>query len=167
MVQGLTRFATEKYKKGASNITNRFMHLTNYSVNKKYASAPPVREGGAWGAAVSDKMSACSPLAQGRYAGLCGWRLPPAVGGWRLAVGGQLTFVGGQQPVSPQHNATRHHRCFRLFCLRRGIVLWPDVLPERRGPQGSPRRARPRTVPTGRPRSQVSELRQEHRRGRG
>eukprot|EP01063_Lacrimia_lanifica_P012756 TRINITY_DN19456_c0_g1_i1.p1 TRINITY_DN19456_c0_g1~~TRINITY_DN19456_c0_g1_i1.p1 ORF type:complete len:1080 (+),score=296.37 TRINITY_DN19456_c0_g1_i1:54-3293(+) len=32
---GLVRFATEKLKKGESHLSNRFMHLTNYSVNKK------------------------------------------------------------------------------------------------------------------------------------
>eukprot|EP00698_Gefionella_okellyi_P008659 TRINITY_DN2158_c0_g2_i1.p1 TRINITY_DN2158_c0_g2~~TRINITY_DN2158_c0_g2_i1.p1 ORF type:complete len:849 (+),score=153.41 TRINITY_DN2158_c0_g2_i1:69-2615(+) len=32
--EGLTRFGTHKYKKGAKHIANRFMHLTNFSVNK-------------------------------------------------------------------------------------------------------------------------------------
>eukprot|EP01065_Artemidia_motanka_P004311 TRINITY_DN12059_c0_g1_i1.p1 TRINITY_DN12059_c0_g1~~TRINITY_DN12059_c0_g1_i1.p1 ORF type:complete len:1007 (+),score=239.48 TRINITY_DN12059_c0_g1_i1:55-3021(+) len=34
---GLVRFATEKYKRGESHLQNRYMHLTNYSVNKKSA----------------------------------------------------------------------------------------------------------------------------------
>ena len=29
------RFATVRYDQGAKNIRNQFMHLTNYSVNKK------------------------------------------------------------------------------------------------------------------------------------
>eukprot|EP00079_Xenopus_tropicalis_P028542 XP_012823512.1 PREDICTED: tubulin polyglutamylase TTLL5 isoform X1 [Xenopus tropicalis] len=33
--EGLTRFATAKYDRAAKNIKNQFMHLTNYSVNKK------------------------------------------------------------------------------------------------------------------------------------
>ncbi|XP_029454256.1 LOW QUALITY PROTEIN: tubulin polyglutamylase TTLL5 [Rhinatrema bivittatum] len=33
--EGLSRFATVKYDKAAKNIKNQFMHLTNYSVNKK------------------------------------------------------------------------------------------------------------------------------------
>ncbi|XP_074641434.1 tubulin polyglutamylase TTLL5-like isoform X2 [Tubulanus polymorphus] len=33
--EGLTRFATVKYDKGAKNLRNHCMHLTNYSVNKK------------------------------------------------------------------------------------------------------------------------------------
>nr|XP_033807183.1 tubulin polyglutamylase TTLL5 isoform X2 [Geotrypetes seraphini] len=33
--EGLARFATVKYDKAARNIKNQFMHLTNYSVNKK------------------------------------------------------------------------------------------------------------------------------------
>ncbi|KAG8448959.1 hypothetical protein GDO86_015867 [Hymenochirus boettgeri] len=33
--EGLTRFATAKYDRTAKNIKNQFMHLTNYSVNKK------------------------------------------------------------------------------------------------------------------------------------
>eukprot|EP01004_Peranema_trichophorum_P011128 NODE_998_length_2193_cov_39.142029_g852_i0.p1 GENE.NODE_998_length_2193_cov_39.142029_g852_i0~~NODE_998_length_2193_cov_39.142029_g852_i0.p1 ORF type:complete len:651 (-),score=107.31 NODE_998_length_2193_cov_39.142029_g852_i0:239-2098(-) len=33
--EGLCRFATTKYKKGESHLKERFMHLTNYSVNKK------------------------------------------------------------------------------------------------------------------------------------
>lgn len=32
--EGLTRFSTHKYKKGSKHITNRYMHLTNFSVNK-------------------------------------------------------------------------------------------------------------------------------------
>eukprot|EP00762_Andalucia_godoyi_P004525 ANDGO_05127.mRNA.1 Tubulin polyglutamylase ttll-4 len=32
---GLTRFSTAKYSKSAKTIKNRFMHLTNYAVNKK------------------------------------------------------------------------------------------------------------------------------------
>ena len=32
---GLVRFATEKLKKGDAHLGNRFMHLTNYSVNRK------------------------------------------------------------------------------------------------------------------------------------
>jgi len=34
---GLCRFATEKYKRGESHLGNRYMHLTNYSVNRKSA----------------------------------------------------------------------------------------------------------------------------------
>ncbi|KAK3563781.1 hypothetical protein QTP86_034507, partial [Hemibagrus guttatus] len=40
--EGLTRFATVKYDHAVKNIKNQFMHLTNYSVNKKssdYVSA--------------------------------------------------------------------------------------------------------------------------------
>ncbi|XP_072555361.1 tubulin polyglutamylase TTLL5 isoform X4 [Paramormyrops kingsleyae] len=33
--EGLSRFATVKYDRSAKNIRNQFMHLTNYSVNKK------------------------------------------------------------------------------------------------------------------------------------
>ncbi|XP_078516056.1 tubulin polyglutamylase TTLL5 isoform X4 [Lissotriton helveticus] len=33
--EGLARFATVRYDKAAKNIKNQFMHLTNYSVNKK------------------------------------------------------------------------------------------------------------------------------------
>ncbi|XP_041131873.1 tubulin polyglutamylase TTLL5 isoform X3 [Polyodon spathula] len=33
--EGLTRFATVKYDRATKNIKNQFMHLTNYSVNKK------------------------------------------------------------------------------------------------------------------------------------
>lgn len=33
--EGLARFATVKYDRTSKNIKNRFMHLTNYSVNKK------------------------------------------------------------------------------------------------------------------------------------
>ncbi|XP_075048148.1 tubulin polyglutamylase TTLL5 isoform X2 [Mixophyes fleayi] len=33
--EGLTRFATVRYDRTARNIKNQFMHLTNYSVNKK------------------------------------------------------------------------------------------------------------------------------------
>ncbi|XP_040189122.1 tubulin polyglutamylase TTLL5 [Rana temporaria] len=33
--EGLTRFATVRYDRTAKNIKNQFMHLTNYSVNKK------------------------------------------------------------------------------------------------------------------------------------
>ncbi|XP_062824401.1 tubulin polyglutamylase TTLL5 isoform X4 [Anolis carolinensis] len=33
--EGLARFATVRYDQGAKNIKNQFMHLTNYSVNKK------------------------------------------------------------------------------------------------------------------------------------
>ncbi|XP_078263150.1 tubulin polyglutamylase TTLL5 [Rhinoraja longicauda] len=33
--EGLTRFATVKYDRGNRNIKNQFMHLTNYSINKK------------------------------------------------------------------------------------------------------------------------------------
>ncbi|XP_032883367.1 tubulin polyglutamylase TTLL5 isoform X2 [Amblyraja radiata] len=33
--EGLTRFATVKYNRGSRNIKNQFMHLTNYSINKK------------------------------------------------------------------------------------------------------------------------------------
>ncbi|XP_072350544.1 tubulin polyglutamylase TTLL5 isoform X1 [Scyliorhinus torazame] len=33
--EGLTRFATVKYDRATRNIKNQFMHLTNYSINKK------------------------------------------------------------------------------------------------------------------------------------
>ncbi|XP_072424073.1 tubulin polyglutamylase TTLL5 isoform X2 [Chiloscyllium punctatum] len=33
--EGLTRFATVKYDRATKNIKNQFMHLTNYSINKK------------------------------------------------------------------------------------------------------------------------------------
>ncbi|XP_040267763.1 tubulin polyglutamylase TTLL5 isoform X2 [Bufo bufo] len=33
--EGLTRFATVRYDRAAKNIKNQFMHLTNYSVNKR------------------------------------------------------------------------------------------------------------------------------------
>uniref|UniRef100_A0A3Q4M9M6 Tubulin--tyrosine ligase-like protein 5 n=1 Tax=Neolamprologus brichardi TaxID=32507 RepID=A0A3Q4M9M6_NEOBR len=33
--EGLARFATVKYDRTSKNIKNTFMHLTNYSVNKK------------------------------------------------------------------------------------------------------------------------------------
>ena len=33
--EGLTRFSTEKYNKSSRFVNNRFMHLTNYSINKK------------------------------------------------------------------------------------------------------------------------------------
>uniref|UniRef100_A0A8D0H9Y2 Tubulin--tyrosine ligase-like protein 5 n=1 Tax=Sphenodon punctatus TaxID=8508 RepID=A0A8D0H9Y2_SPHPU len=33
--EGLARFATVRYDQGAKNVKNQFMHLTNYSVNKK------------------------------------------------------------------------------------------------------------------------------------
>ncbi|XP_036062222.1 tubulin polyglutamylase TTLL5 isoform X7 [Onychomys torridus] len=33
--EGLARFATVRYDQGSKNIRNQFMHLTNYSVNKK------------------------------------------------------------------------------------------------------------------------------------
>ncbi|XP_063302272.1 tubulin polyglutamylase TTLL5-like [Pelobates fuscus] len=36
--EGITRFATRKYKLTKENMNNRFVHLTNYSVNKKSAS---------------------------------------------------------------------------------------------------------------------------------
>jgi tubulin polyglutamylase TTLL4 len=32
---GLVRFATEKYSTNSKNLKKRFMHLTNFSVNKK------------------------------------------------------------------------------------------------------------------------------------
>ena len=32
---GLARFATQKYSNNLKNIDKRFVHLTNYSVNKK------------------------------------------------------------------------------------------------------------------------------------
>jgi tubulin polyglutamylase TTLL6/13 len=31
---GLARFATDEYQPGPSNISNLFMHLTNYAINK-------------------------------------------------------------------------------------------------------------------------------------
>lgn len=36
--EGLTRFATEKYKKGIRHLGNQCMHLTNYSVNRRSAN---------------------------------------------------------------------------------------------------------------------------------
>ena len=36
--EGLTRFATVKFDKANRNISNNFMHLTNYSVNKRSLS---------------------------------------------------------------------------------------------------------------------------------
>jgi tubulin polyglutamylase TTLL4 len=33
--EGLTRFATEKYSTNMSSLKKRFVHLTNYSVNKR------------------------------------------------------------------------------------------------------------------------------------
>lgn len=36
--EGLARFATQKYTNKSSKISNRYMHLTNYSVNKKSAA---------------------------------------------------------------------------------------------------------------------------------
>ena len=33
--EGLVRFATEKYTNNVSSLKKRFIHLTNYSVNKK------------------------------------------------------------------------------------------------------------------------------------
>lgn len=33
--EGLVRFATEKYTTNISSLKKRFIHLTNYSVNKK------------------------------------------------------------------------------------------------------------------------------------
>ncbi|CAH2302023.1 tubulin polyglutamylase TTLL5 isoform X2 [Pelobates cultripes] len=36
--EGITRFATEKYELTEKTLSNRFMHLTNYSVNKESAS---------------------------------------------------------------------------------------------------------------------------------
>jgi tubulin polyglutamylase TTLL4 len=33
--EGLVRFATEKYSTNPKNLKKRFVHLTNYSVNKK------------------------------------------------------------------------------------------------------------------------------------
>ena len=33
--EGLARFATEKYNGGNQDTTNMFIHLTNYSINKK------------------------------------------------------------------------------------------------------------------------------------
>ena len=32
--EGLTRFATEKYSTNISELTKKYIHLTNYSVNK-------------------------------------------------------------------------------------------------------------------------------------
>eukprot|EP01028_Stygiella_incarcerata_P011758 TRINITY_DN682_c0_g1_i1.p1 TRINITY_DN682_c0_g1~~TRINITY_DN682_c0_g1_i1.p1 ORF type:complete len:743 (-),score=169.19 TRINITY_DN682_c0_g1_i1:2257-4239(-) len=32
---GLVRFSTQKYRRGSKSLKNRFMHLTNYSVNRK------------------------------------------------------------------------------------------------------------------------------------
>ncbi len=36
--EGLVRFATEKYSTNAKTLKKRFVHLTNYSVNKKALS---------------------------------------------------------------------------------------------------------------------------------
>jgi tubulin polyglutamylase TTLL4 len=33
--EGLVRFATQKYSNNPKNLDKRFVHLTNYSVNKK------------------------------------------------------------------------------------------------------------------------------------
>jgi tubulin polyglutamylase TTLL4 len=33
--EGLTRFATEKYSTNLSSLKKRYVHLTNYSVNKR------------------------------------------------------------------------------------------------------------------------------------
>ena len=33
--EGLVRFATQKYSNNPKNLEKRFIHLTNYSVNKK------------------------------------------------------------------------------------------------------------------------------------
>ena len=33
--EGLARFATQKYTNSQKNVDKRFIHLTNYSVNKK------------------------------------------------------------------------------------------------------------------------------------
>lgn len=33
--EGLVRFATEKYSNNPKNLKKRYIHLTNYSVNKK------------------------------------------------------------------------------------------------------------------------------------
>ncbi|MFN9908962.1 MAG: hypothetical protein ACK56F_23040, partial [bacterium] len=33
--EGLTRFATEKYSTNMNSLKKRFVHLTNYSVNKR------------------------------------------------------------------------------------------------------------------------------------
>jgi tubulin polyglutamylase TTLL4 len=33
--EGLTRFATEKYSTNLTSLKKRFVHLTNYSVNKR------------------------------------------------------------------------------------------------------------------------------------
>ena len=39
--EGLCRFATEPYSPDPKHFGNRFMHLTNYSVNKKSAKFVP------------------------------------------------------------------------------------------------------------------------------
>ncbi len=36
--EGLTRFATEKYSKNSKDIKKKFVHLTNYSINKHGAN---------------------------------------------------------------------------------------------------------------------------------
>lgn len=51
---GLVRFATVKYSTATRHLSNRFVHLTNYSVNKKnknfQANADEtVRQGHKWG----------------------------------------------------------------------------------------------------------------------
>ena len=33
--EGLVRFATQKYSNNPKNLEKRFIHLTNYSVNKR------------------------------------------------------------------------------------------------------------------------------------
>ncbi|XP_022080086.1 tubulin polyglutamylase TTLL4-like isoform X2 [Acanthaster planci] len=51
---GLARFATMKYSASMKNLSNKFMHLTNYSINKKNADFTPnsdytACEGHKWG----------------------------------------------------------------------------------------------------------------------
>ncbi|XP_038076530.1 tubulin polyglutamylase TTLL4-like isoform X2 [Patiria miniata] len=51
---GLARFATMKYSASMKNLSNKFMHLTNYSINKKNADFTPNNdytacEGHKWG----------------------------------------------------------------------------------------------------------------------